>query len=157
VGVIPRRPPLPQRSERAGKAGARRECRDGAGVGDVVDVAQHDHRHVELQIAVQRRVRRRRRHREPGLAALKPGDEGIFFLRPAVHPGQWVLTSSQGLYLRTAGGRLKGADTKDPLINQLSQSSDAKLNDDIKAAKQAVQDGELTSEPYPAGAPRPPS
>ncbi len=90
-----------------------------------------------------------------GLEHLDVGDAGIFFLRPAVHNDNYVLTNSQGRYLADENGNLRGAKKKDALIERLSMRTRAELKGDIKDAKKAINAGKVKAKPYPAGAPEP--
>lgn len=88
-----------------------------------------------------------------GLEPLQQNDSGVFFLRPSVHGSNWVLTNSQGRYLTTTEGNLKGAKQDDALIKRLSTRSRGELKAEIAAARASIEAGKVKPKTYPPGAP----
>lgn len=84
-----------------------------------------------------------------GLRPLQRGDQGVFFLRPAIQPGLWVLSSSQGRYLSAPDGTLTGPDQHDPLIDRLSRLTRTQLTTEVTAAARAADDGTPLPLPLP--------
>lgn len=85
-----------------------------------------------------------------GVEYSEPGDRGLYFVR-AKPEGTYTLISSQGRYLDTNDGRLKGANENDELVKKVTKLEKQQLNDQIKAANEAAKQGKIKPLPYPAG------
>lgn len=85
-----------------------------------------------------------------GVEWSRVGDQGIYFLRRK--PGDlYTLISSQGRYLESGDGRLKGANEQDALVKALSQLDRDTVKAEVRRGKRAVDSGSVDPLPYPPG------